>query len=636
MNASVAQALSRYFPDPVSSFRPLAGRLRSLLLLTISLLFLVPATKAADDKPFDRIISNIIRQELKGINSNSVSAKARSYLRARQGDGSFPDIDYASRSQTNWAPITHLDRTKVMVLAYVDPAGPLYGDKALYAAIVDALDYWHAADPVSTNWYMWEIAWPQRMGVILSLMRAGEKQVPAEVETKILAQMRAISKGPAQPGSQGSGANKMDIALQWIYRAALQRDKEALDFAVEQFYRPMTFNIHEGLQSDYSYLQHGPQLYIGGYGASVLTAMLKVAFYVVGTEYTGGKSIDLISRFVRRAYMPAVRGRYMLYGAIGRGFARKGGIDRAGFAYDLAKMQELDPAFADTYQKGIERMRGREGAGYGLEPYHCHFWRGDYTLHQRPDYTLDVRMASTRTMRCENGNGENLRGYFITEGGTAIVRRGDEYHDIFPVWDWSRLPGTTTPALAEVPRPAAWGQMGQSPFAGGVSDSLYGVTAYQMTDTTNNVHTSAKKAWFFFDNEVVCLGADIRSENAAGIGTTINQCLLNGPVHIQTRRAKAPSIHGKGKNATPTRNGYTTTASATTSPQAVTSRCGPTPSPARGTTSVAISRTTQSRRRKSSRHGSTTARGRRVPDTNTASCRPRPPSPMPGSGWTVW
>jgi chondroitin AC lyase len=40
----------------------------------------------------------------------------------------------------------------------------------------------------------------------------------------------------------------------------------------------------------------------------------------------------------------------------------------------------------------------------------------------------------------------------------------------------------------------------------------------------------ARKAWFFFDKEAVCLGADITSEASQPVLTTINQCHLRGQV----------------------------------------------------------------------------------------------------------
>ena len=87
-----------------------------------------------------------------------------------------------------------------------------------------------------------------------------------------------------------------------------------------------------------------------------------------------------------------------------------------------------------------------------------------------------------------------------------------------------------------------WQTRGTSTFAGGVSDSIYGVSAYSYTDNYAGVNTGAKKAWFFFDNEVVCLGAGINSTSHAPIYTTINQCLLNDKNILVSQNKKQTAI----------------------------------------------------------------------------------------------
>lgn len=506
--------------------------IRNFCVLVFAVVSLCHASATETQTVFDKIIQNVVDQQLSTANIDYEDGQTSQYLSTLRPDGSFPDIDYKSTSQVSWAPYKHLSRLRSMAISYISPKSEYYGDEALHKTIINMLNYWYDSNPKSTNWFWQEVSWPQIMGVDLCLLRVGKEPVPQDLESKILKRMRDISKGPDQPGSQGSAANKMDIALQWIYRSTLQADKETLDFSVDQLYYPLRFNTGEGLQSDYSYLQHGRQLYIGVYGEAVLEAVLNAAFSLTGTEYERGEEMGLVSDFLRKAYIPAVRGRLMMYNAVGRSMACIGGTNRTSFPSILEDMKKLDPEYSDIYDATIKRVSGKESASYGLEPYHRHFWRADYTLHQRPEYTIDVRMATIRTKRCENGNQENLKGYFLTEGGTQIVMNGDEYHDIYPVWDWSRIPGTTTPALTNVPQPAAWGQNGQSNFAGGVSDGIYGVTTYKMVDNTNNINTSGKKSWFFFDKEIVCMGSDIRSSNSSPINTTVNQCLLNGKVQV--------------------------------------------------------------------------------------------------------
>lgn len=507
-------------------------------VLTWGLIASLASTGCTSHEPrsvYQQIIENIIEQETVVTNLTQLDQTTQDYLNLLDTNGSFTDIDYTSHAQTGWRPMDHVTRLKLMVKAYISPDSKFHGDKKLYQHIVKMFNYWYDANPTSTNWWFHEIGWAQQMGLSLSLMRGGEQQLPDSTETKLLNRMKAVSKGPDQKGSQGTGANKMDIALQWIYRTCLQEDQSNLEFAIQQFFYPIKFNSGQGIQSDYSYLQHGQQLYTGGYGASVLNGFLKVAFYLENTPYADEEKNNLISKFVRYGNLPAIRGKYMLYNVLGRGIARNDNMDRSSLAPEIEKMIKLDPANKDIYQASVKRLREEVPANYKVVPFHRHFWRSDHTIHQRPTYTMDVRMASTRTARCENGNQENMLGYFLTEGGTGIVQRGDEYNNIFASWDWSHIPGTTTPSLSQVPVPNSWEHTGQSTFAGGVSNEVYGVTTYQMKDNEFNINTSGKKSWFFFDKEVVCMGSDIKSTNKSPIHTTVNQCLLNGKVQVLTQ-----------------------------------------------------------------------------------------------------
>jgi chondroitin AC lyase len=235
---------------------------------------------------------------------------------------------------------------------------------------------------------------------------------------------------------------------------------------------------------------------------------------------------------MRESYYGVIRGQYMMFGAVGRGISRPGNTrytnipafpQRQTFA---KRMMELEPARATEFGAIVERLAGRQPAGYQVKPSHTHYYIGDYTLHVRPTYSFGVRMVSARTARCEYGNGENLKTYFLSDGSTSIAVDGDEYNAIYPVWDWTRLPGTTAPKVERIPMAASdWQTPGTSTFAGGVSDSLYGASVYAYTDRYDSINTRAKKAWFFFDDEVVCLGNDINSLSAYPVATTINQCL---------------------------------------------------------------------------------------------------------------
>ena len=74
---------------------------------------------------------------------------------------------------------------------------------------------------------------------------------------------------------------------------------------------------------------------------------------------------------------------------------------------------------------------------------------------------------------------------------------------------------------------------------GGVSDSIYGATAYAYMDTNPEVNTGAKKSWYFFDNEVVCLGAGIQSTSTYPVHHS-QPVLLEGGILVDKEIKKKP------------------------------------------------------------------------------------------------
>ena len=447
-----------------------------------------------------------------------------------QENGSFSDIDYDDTQMTNWTPIKHIERLSDFVYAYTNEKNKYYQNEDLYQKIVKGLEYWYDVDSESDNWWHNQISEPQKLGVLLIQMRIGKKQIPQELETKILKRIQETGGDPAK----WTGANRTDIALHWIYRSCLTQNEADLKTAIDNVFNPVVYTTEEGFQHDNSYFQHGEQLYIGGYGDEILKGVTQVASYALGTQYQLDKEkVELLSKFMRETYYRTVRGQNMSFDVVGRSVSRPGLLNKRTTATYAKRMIDIDPTHADEYKAIIARLNRKQPADYQVTASHTHYFRGDYSLHVRPQYNFDVRLASTRTKKCEYGNKENLKTYFMSDGCTNITQTGDEYFNIFPVWNWCHIPGTTAPQLEKVPMdPKAWGVLGTSTYAGGVSDSIYGATAYAYMDTNPEVNTGAKKSWYFFDNEVVCLGAGIQSTSTYPVHTTVNQCFLKGGILV--------------------------------------------------------------------------------------------------------
>ena len=447
-----------------------------------------------------------------------------------QENGSFSDIDYDDTQMTNWTPIQHIERLSDFVYAYTNEKNKYYQNEDLYQKIVKGLEYWYDVDSESDNWWHNQISEPQKLGVLLIQMRIGKKQIPQELETKILKRIQETGGDPAK----WTGANRTDIALHWIYRSCLTQNEADLKTAIDNVFNPVVYTTEEGFQHDNSYFQHGEQLYIGGYGDEILKGVTQVASYALGTQYQLDKEkVELLSKFMRETYYRTVRGQNMSFDVVGRSVSRPGLLNKRTTTTYAQRMIDIDPTHADEYKAIIARLNRKQPADYQVTASHTHYFRGDYSLHVRPQYNFDVRLASTRTKKCEYGNKENLKTYFMSDGCTNIVQTGDEYFNIFPVWNWCHIPGTTAPQVEKIPMdPKAWGVLGTSTYAGGVSDSIYGATAYAYMDTNPEVNTGAKKSWYFFDDEVVCLGAGIQSTSTYPVHTTVNQCFLKDGILV--------------------------------------------------------------------------------------------------------
>ena len=129
------------------------------------------------------------------------------------------------------------------------------------------------------------------------------------------------------------------------------------------------------------------------------------------------------------------------------------------------------------------------------------------------------------------------------DGSNFLTISGQEYVDIFPVWDWQKIPGTTLIQNPEFPHWRDLAKKGLNDFTGGVTDGLYGAAAMDFKCPHEPVR--ARKAWFYFDREYVCLGAGINAEGSHAVVTTVDQKLLNKDVTVMSGNKRSSVEKGK-------------------------------------------------------------------------------------------
>ena len=116
------------------------------------------------------------------------------------------------------------------------------------------------------------------------------------------------------------------------------------------------------------------------------------------------------------------------------------------------------------------------------------------------------------------------------DGASYLYQSGKEYENIFPFWDWKKVPGTTVHQdEKELPVLTAAGYRIQSNFVGGVSDGKTGIAVMDY----NRDGITAKKTWFMFHDLVVCMGAGITSATGSPVTTSVNQSFLKNEVIVK-------------------------------------------------------------------------------------------------------
>ena len=490
---------------------------------------------------FKTIMDNIYEVNRLSNTVSSVNSSTPGLLSTIRPDGSWADVDYKNEvDNSKWGPGLHFTRMNTLARAYAFPGSNYQGDPAVRQAVINTMNYWLSLDPAptSTGWFYYTITLPRDIGTALITMRYGPEPLPATLESQMIPWMKKgkdIFTGPANTGS-----NLTDVAQHYIMRAVLTQDGNLLKTGVGEVGKDLVVTDGEGIKVDYSYTAHGPQLYIYGYGREFVLGVANTAAFVVGTSYSfTQQQMTTFTNMVRRSFIKASWGKYGDFNVFNRGLTRPG--TGQADAATIEKVKRIDPANAAEYDAAIARIRGTQPVSYMINPEHTHFWRTDYTIHQRPSYMFSVRSVSTRTAKAEYGSLENKKGYYITEGVNFIAVDGDEYYNIPQVWDWNKLPGITVPEITSYPIRAEWGvNLGTVNFVGGASDGVYGTSTYNMSD----YNTTARKGWFFFDDEVVCLGAGISSTAAEAINTTLNQTYLKGPVTVSAAGSQADVAAG--------------------------------------------------------------------------------------------
>lgn len=483
-----------------------------LVLLATPLLAVLPSAASADD--FETILGRQ-RTLLLAKPPSVAPADIQQWTRQLDAQGAWPDIDYHDLARAEWTPRHHLERVVVMLKAVLQPLSPLHGDAPITTAANRALDYWLATRPHCVNWWHNEIGTPGYMRDVLLLL-GGTLNGPRQ--TGALEVLHQFKVG-------GSGAN-----LVWSAGLAFDYGCQTKDEGlVNQSAAQLTDEIHvsngEGIQPDFSFHQHGARLQTFHYGASYASDCARLAWLLVGTRWAlPADKVQVLVDYTLKGQQWMSRWNYTVPSTIDRAVSRPGSMHVDDLAANAALLAEVDPTRRAELDECRARVSGRAPALSGFRSYP----RSDFACYQRPDFSFFIKTISARTLVSEMGmNGENLKGWHLNDGATFILRKGDEYEDLAPVWDWSLLPGVTGIE--------GFNKVDRQTFVGAVGDGESGCVAmdYQADEEGGNGQIKARKAYFCHGDAVVCLIGGLSAQAGKGPArTALDQCLLRGPVVV--------------------------------------------------------------------------------------------------------
>lgn len=456
---------------------------------------------------------------------------------------------------------------KVLELAkgYAMPNQSFYKDKELLSAIKNCLEYGytHYYGPsilefgVFGNWWEWEIGIP--MNLLPSLVLIEDEITPEDCERYLYLHKYLV------PYPISKGGNKIWHSRMCIISAALRRS--AFDLCITTEYMNDLFNYIDdyadegGFFEDNSFVQHYHFPYAMGYGGTYIGDLPMILYFLNGTPfYPQEENIKNHFTWIFEAFRPLVYKKRTMSAFAGRNVGRVIREDSRSFASNIIlvhtyapsdvkqKLEDIIASYMQLYNNSFADRVPLCLANYANQLYDRLknvkvdtyettkiFGMASRAVHHGENYGICLSLSSTGIQKYEAINDENKVGWYLGDG-MIYIYTGDYSFDtnFYSFVNPYLLPGIT---VNSVKRSIANGSgtFNASPYAGGVEQGKYGSVGFVL-DYNGMVHhtyannetdatLTAKKSYFMFDNEVVCVGSDISDKSGTEVKTVIENRL---------------------------------------------------------------------------------------------------------------
>ena len=508
--------------------------LKALPPILIFALFSLPAHAKKDDFLIvkERVVAELMKTPIDDGRVETIMDKINEH-------GSFKDVNYVDLSRTAGFPQRyHTYNLVYLAKAYKNKASSYYKNKKLKEKIDRAFCYWVDHDFFGDNWHNNQITTPTNLVNLMLIMGEDLPQDKVKEAQPIIGRAHMNASGARPSGDRIVIAGILAKNLLFI------GDRLQFDKIIKLIEGEVKFSTgHRGMQHDYSFHHRVDRVNNTtsyGYG-KYANAFGEWSYYAANTKYAFSveKINHLVDYYLDGIYKQLVYGIYTDISVKNRSITHKATFEPRG----VTEIERL--IFSTDYRKDEleEIIKLRKGEAKPSLSFCKFFWQTEHFVVQRPNYYTTVRMFSTRNRNMEKPyNGPGKPTHHRADGTNYLMLKGDEYHNIWPVYDWQKISGTTILQKPELYGPGEIQKDGLTDFVGAVTDGSYGAAAFDFISPHDL--TAAKKSWFFFDEEYACLGTDIKSDRNLPVVTTINQVLMRSDVTLMQNEKTQQLQHG--------------------------------------------------------------------------------------------
>jgi hyaluronate lyase len=439
-------------------------------------------------------------------------------------------------------------RVKAMALAWATNGSSLESDSDLLADTIEAADWLNAhrfnstTTKVATTWWYWEIGVPLESNDLTVLLY--DQLSAAQID----AYMDAVEH--FSPTVTRTGANRIWAAMVVGLRGVIVEDSAKIT-AAQTGVVPALQNVTsgDGFYADGSFVQHTYFAYTGGYGLSLIGNLGRLLVLLNDTPWEiTDPSLANAYAWIPDSFDPVMHAGELFDSVRGREISRDYNQDHVAGASAMRAtllLAETAPtATAASLRSIVKRWIGEDPLGDVWSAGTITELRlaqaavagtviaapslvGNYAFNgmdratqHASAYSFAVSMSSSRIANYEVISSQNMHGWYTGDGMTHLYSNDSAQYsaDFWATVNPYRLAGTTVDTSTKS-NSAGNTYLSPSTYAGSLTSSsgLHGTSA-MMLDAYGSTTPVAKKSWFYFDDEVVALGAGITAAGQTGSG----------------------------------------------------------------------------------------------------------------------